>query len=81
MAGKLWVSTALGSLLTGVYWLAFSFVAYGLTAGDHRPGTGPTDQQELATAWLVWISGFVVYAVLAWVWRRIDFSIAGRRLS
>lgn len=75
---KLLLSTLLGSLLTGAYWIAFFAVAYALTAGDYRPGAGPSDSRGVTTAWLVWIIGFGIYAVLAWVWRRIDFRLAGR---
>ncbi len=75
---KLLFSTIVGSVLTGAYWIGFFAVAYGLTAGDYRPGTGPGDAQRSATAWFVWISGFAVYALLAWLWRRIDFKLAGQ---
>ena len=75
------LSTFVGSALTGAYWLAFFALAYGLTAGDYRPGSPaePTDWHRGITAWLIWGSGFAVYVVLAWGWRRLDFFLARRR--
>ena len=77
------LSTIIGSALTGAYWLAFFALAYGLTAGDYRPGSPaePTDLHRSATAWAIWGSGFAVYAVLAWAWRRLDFLLARRNAS
>lgn len=80
LSSKLLLSTLIGSVLTGLYWVGFFYVAYGLTGGDYRPGTGPSDTRRTMTAAFVWIGGFVVYALLAWVWRRIDFRLARPRV-
>lgn len=76
------LSILIGSALTGAYWLGFFALAYGLTAGDYRPGSPmePTDFHRSLAAWLIWAAGFAVYAVLAWAWRRIDFSLASRNV-
>lgn len=81
ISAKLVASTIIGSVLTGVYWLAFFALAYGLTGGDYRPGTGPSDGQRQIAAIVIWAMGFVVYAGLAWAWRRIDFRLADRTRS
>ena len=71
------LSTIAGTFISGAYWFAF-FVAYGLTMGDYRPGTGPSDTQRSLTSLAVWAGGFIGYAVIAWVWRAIDFRLAKR---
>lgn len=69
------LSTVVGSLLTGLYWIAFFYVAYGLTAGDVSPGR---PSSGVATAVLVYVGGFAIYAALAWAWRSIDFALLNR---
>ncbi len=73
---KLFVSTIVGSILTGLYWIGFFYIAYGMTAGDTRPGTEASGARGTVTALFVWVGGFAVYMLLAWGWRRIDFRLA-----
>lgn len=69
------VSTLVGSLLTGLYWFAFFFVAYGITAGDPAPGT-PASGIGLTIT--VHLAGLLLYAAFAWGWRSLDFAWLGR---
>jgi len=75
------VSTLMGTAVTCVYWLAFFAVAYGLTGGDYRPGSEPSVWQRNITVWAVWGSGFFGYAIIAWLWRSLDFWLVNRRAS
>jgi len=81
MRRALIISTIVGTIVSGIYWLAFFALAYGLTAGDYRPGTGPSDTQRSITAAAIWAAGFVGFAIIAWIWRAIDFRIAKTRSS
>lgn len=68
------LSTVVGSILTGLYWIAFFYVAYGLTAGDPRPGEPAAG---IGTTVAVYAAGFALYALLAWGWRSIDLAMLG----
>ena len=73
------LSTIVGSIVTGVYWIAFFYIAYALTSGDRRPGTPGGDSGGTVTAIIVYAIGFALYALVAWVWRSIDLKLLGVR--
>lgn len=70
MPGRIAVTLA-GSLLSGLYWLAFFFLAEAFTAGDQRAGAGIGEVAMRARAAAAIVIGVVGYAFCMAAWRRI----------
>ena len=70
--GRLIALTALGSILSGLYWFAYMWIAYGATAADYRPGSEPSDLYLRVKAFAVFMAGPLIYGLLIWGWRRVE---------
>ena len=75
--GRLIASTLAGSVISGAYWFAYFWMAYGLTAGDYRPGSEPGAAYLPLKSFLVVVAGPVIYAAGVWVWRRGENRFVG----
>lgn len=74
------LSTIAGTLASALYWWCFFAVAFSVTAADYRTDTdAPSDGMRTLTSIVVFAGGLTIYAVGAWLWRRVDLRIAGMR--
>jgi len=67
--GRRWLALLGFAILAGIYWLAGSFIFYGMTAGDRRDGpVGPTTADRIGVLLLVAVL-VAVFALLLHGWR------------
>ena len=59
------------SVLSGLYWLAFFFVAESIVAGDYRAGAAPGEGVLALRAGLVLVGGIGGFALCIAIWRRV----------
>lgn len=64
------LTTTLGAVLSGIYWVLLFQTVYSLSATDTAPGV-PEREAGMAPL-LVGIAGLVLYVLLAWGWRWLE---------
>ena len=71
MSGRRIAFNLAASILSGLYWLGFFFLAEAFTAADYRGGLEPSSRLLRAKGAAVVAAGVVGYALCMDAWRRL----------